>query len=301
MNEIAPTRSVSKPQLKQGGTLTAIVPMDAEQAFRMAELIMKAGWAPKDMNRPEAITVAIMKGLEVGMKPMQSVQSIAIINGRPCIWGDAAIGLVSGSGLLTGKREWIECEGDQMVARCELHRLGWDMPITATFSVEDAKSAKLWGKAGPWQQYPKRMLGIRARAFALRDGFADVLTGLQIREEVTDYHTTEAIDATPSSAVSKDDILQQAGIETPAEIIDVEDSQEPDAEPVKATQKVSDILKDLLGAIELATDLDALMDIQNSDDATKLKAAKPDVYEKHLSPAFVSKFAEFNGTSQAAE
>lgn len=225
MNQIA-KREDPKPELKQGGSLLAIVPQDAEQAFRMAGLIIKAGWAPKDMNRPEAVTVAIMKGLEVGMKPMQAVQSIAIINGRPCIWGDAAIGLVAGSGLLTGKREWVEGEGDNMVARCELHRLGWDgMPIEASFSVKDARDAGLWGKGGPWKQYPKRMLQLRARAFALRDGFADVLTGLQLREEVRDYQTTErAVEDAPK--VSGDDLLRQGGFEPDADVIDADDAND---------------------------------------------------------------------------
>tara|TARA_R110002020_G_scaffold37892_1_gene114463 strand:- start:30 stop:494 length:465 start_codon:yes stop_codon:yes gene_type:complete len=49
-----------------------------------------------------------------------------------------------------------------------------------------AKKAKLWGKPGPWTQYPARMLQVRARAMALRDQFADVLSGIHIGEEVRD-------------------------------------------------------------------------------------------------------------------
>jgi hypothetical protein len=64
--------------------------------------------------------------------------------------------------------------------------------------VADAKRAGVWGKAGPWTQYPKRMLGIRARSFALRDVFPDVLGGLDIREEVED--SAEMIDVTPPPA-----------------------------------------------------------------------------------------------------
>ena len=59
-------------------------------------------------------------------------------------------------------------------------------PIIRTFSIAEARKARLLGKSGPWQDYRGRMLQMRARGFALRDGFADVLKGLNIREEVED-------------------------------------------------------------------------------------------------------------------
>jgi hypothetical protein len=60
-------------------------------------------------------------------------------------------------------------------------------PVVAKFSVEDAKRAGLWGKQGPWSAYPKRMMQMRARGFALRDAFPDVLKGLISAEEAQDY------------------------------------------------------------------------------------------------------------------
>jgi hypothetical protein len=59
--------------------------------------------------------------------------------------------------------------------------------VESRFSVEDAKRAGLWGKQGPWTAYPKRMLSMRARGFAIRDCFADVLKGLITAEEAQDY------------------------------------------------------------------------------------------------------------------
>jgi hypothetical protein len=52
----------------------------------------------------------------------------------------------------------------------------------------DAKRAGLWTKAGPWQTYPRRMLQMRARSFALRDAFPDVLKGLISVKEALDNH-----------------------------------------------------------------------------------------------------------------
>ena len=60
-----------------------------------------------------------------------------------------------------------------------------------TFSEQDAKVAGLWGKSGPWKQYPKRMLQMRARGFNLRDNFADILGGLITAEEARDMPEAE--------------------------------------------------------------------------------------------------------------
>jgi hypothetical protein len=61
--------------------------------------------------------------------------------------------------------------------------------------VADAKLARLWGKSGPWQQYPKRMLQMRARV-AFRDLFADALGGHYIAEELIGIEES-AKDITP--------------------------------------------------------------------------------------------------------
>lgn len=172
--------------LAVGGKVSAIVPQNMDEAFRLAQAICHAGMAPKGMDTPEKAMIAIMRGLEVGLTPMMALDKIAIVNGRPTIWGDGAMGLVRASGLAEYVKEYIEGEGDSRVAVCAAKRRGEPEPIVRRFSVTDAKKAGLWGKSGPWQQFSERMLQMRARAFALRDGFADVLGGLYLKEEIED-------------------------------------------------------------------------------------------------------------------
>lgn len=182
MNEIIPA---SKPALA-AGPVRAIVPQDFEGVFRMATMIFASGMAPKDMNSPEKISVAVLHGLELGLTPMAALQSIAVVNGRPSIWGDGALGLVRGSGQMESFDEDISGDGDARTATCTVKRKGEPKPLARTFSVADARKAGLWNKSGPWTQYPDRMLRMRARSFALRDGFADILRGLAIAEEAED-------------------------------------------------------------------------------------------------------------------
>jgi hypothetical protein len=168
-----------------------------EDAFRFANAIVASGFAPKGMEKPESVLVAIQLGAEIGLTPMAALQNTAVINGRPAIYGDAALALVRASGLLASyKEEEVgELNTDAHGYRVTAVRTG-DQTTIETFTVADAKRAKLWGKAGPWSDYPKRMLRFRARGYALRDLFGDVLKGLRTVEEVRDI-PPEPINVTP--------------------------------------------------------------------------------------------------------
>jgi len=162
-------------------------------ADKYTNRIVNTNIVPKELRgKPEEIFVAVQYGLDIGMKPLQAVQSIAIINGRPCLWGDALLALVRGSGLL----EYIHEEVEDDSAVCIVKRKG-EPEARREFNRDMAVAAGLWGKNGTWKQYPQRMMQLRARAFALRDVFTDVLAGLQSREEVLDYDDIR--DVTPAA------------------------------------------------------------------------------------------------------
>src|SRR3546814_17968193 len=84
--------------------------------------------------------------------------------------------------------------------------------------MDDAKKAGRAGKQGPWSQYPQRMLQMRARAWAMRDGFADVLKGIGIAEEVRDFPVVEGgeVQAQPLTRA----MLQQQAEEVAAQPAD---------------------------------------------------------------------------------
>lgn len=156
--------------------------------WNFAKMVANSGLAPKGMEKPEAITVAIQMGLEIGLSPMASLQNIAVINGRPSLWGDAMLAVCRNSGAFdeAAFEETINGEGQARKAVCVVRRLPNGKPCRSEFSMDDAKRAGLQGKAGPWTQYPDRMLKMRARGFALRDTFGDFLRGMYSAEEVRD-------------------------------------------------------------------------------------------------------------------
>ena len=163
-------------------------PATLTEAIQFSDMLANSSMVPKAyQGKPQDILVCVQWGYEMGLAPMQALQNIAVINGKPSVYGDAMMALVQASPVCEDIEEFFEGEGTpNPVAVCVAKRRG-RKPVTARFSVEDAKRAGLWGKGGPWSAYPKRMMQMRARGFALRDAFPDVLKGLITAEEAQDY------------------------------------------------------------------------------------------------------------------
>lgn len=183
MNAMIQSQAAITPQRQQFD----LSPQTFEQALTFCDYLANSDMVPKDFKgKPANCLIAIQWGAELGLKPLQALQNLAIINGRPALWGDAVIALVRSSPLC----EFITETDDGKTATCRVKRRGEPEEVR-TFSMEDARSAGLVGKQGPWTQYPKRMRQMRARAFALRDVFPDVLRGMPIAEEVMDIPASE--------------------------------------------------------------------------------------------------------------
>lgn len=163
-------------------------PATLDEAMRFSDMLANSSMVPRAyQGKPQDILVCVQWGYEMGLAPMQALQNIAVINGKPSVYGDAAMALVQASSVCEDIEEFFEGEGTpNPIAVCVAKRKG-RKPVVAKFSVEDAKRAGLWGKQGPWTAYPKRMMQMRARGFALRDAFPDVLKGLITAEEAQDY------------------------------------------------------------------------------------------------------------------
>ena len=161
-----------------------------EVAKRIAHTLAQSGLVPEAYRgRPNDCFVALQMGAEIGMEPFQAIQSIAVIEGKPCLFGDGLIGVVRASPLC----EWVEesISEDGKVATCKTQRKGDPNPITASYSLTDATMAGIANKNN-WKKYPQRMLQMRARAFCLRDAYPDVLKGMSVAEEVEDYSNDPA-------------------------------------------------------------------------------------------------------------
>jgi hypothetical protein len=211
MNAVAVIPPQQGTQIAQPRQQFDFSPQTFDQALTFCDYLAESDLVPKDFKgKPANCLIAIQWGAELGLKPLQAVQNIAVINGRAALWGDAVIALVRSSPLC----EYITETDDGKTATCRVKRRGEGEEIR-TFSVDDAKAAGLAGKQGPWTQYPKRMRQMRARAFALRDVFPDVLKGMPIAEEVMDIQpageqraVASVVESTEPAAYPADDFAR---------------------------------------------------------------------------------------------
>jgi hypothetical protein len=220
-------------EIMPGAMPRPIIPTSFDDALRMANLAVISGlFKPArngengnsgDKETQAQATMAILQGMEVGIPPIQALQGITIINGRATIWGDLIPALLWSRGFEID--EIIENEdAANMRAVCTVTRPN-GKKIVRRFSVNDAMQAGLWQTSptikkkfwdknkkawgpereypndSPWFKYGKRMLAMRARGFASRDGAPDVMRGLYMREELEDaLRSQNAIDVTPAKS-----------------------------------------------------------------------------------------------------
>lgn len=181
-----------------------MIPHNLDEAARFAQLVHKSTFIPQAFrDKPGDVLAAVVYGADLGLPPMQALQVIAVINGKPSVYGDGLLAVVYSGPNFQDHDEYYDVNGqrkeylapadlsnDATMAVCTFKRKGRSKAVTRTFSIAQAKKANLWGKAGPWQQYPDRMLLFRARGFAARDAFPDQLRGVISAEEAMDIPGT---------------------------------------------------------------------------------------------------------------
>ncbi len=235
---------------------------------QFSKMIFDSGMAPKGFKTPQSVAVAVQKGLEHGLLPLQALQSVYVVNSMPAWTGKAALGLVLSSGLMVpgSYRSWIEGEGDKMVAWCESRRVGGAL-VRTSFSVDDAKTAKLWQKRGrdqadtPWITFPKRMLSWKVISHHLNDVYPDVLGGMPIAEDVIDIPSSREYSTEPRKSllgavtgpVIEDKLLSGALSDVPPTVAAIEvpvTDSAPATEETDKTDKTGEIDFEALDALD---------------------------------------------------
>lgn len=233
------------------------------EAKAFALEIAESGLAPQGMNKPGAILLAMQKGQELGLKPLQALQSIVVVNGRTSVMGTTAVALIERSGLLEpGTRVEFGCRaatpeerkvrGD-WIGFCRTTRAG-DRERLTEFDVEDAKAAGLWGKRGPWTEYPKRMLPWRAVGFHARDYWSDILHGMMVTEEARDVTPRAAQDGpriVEPRAAAPDPLFDMGAAQAAAQDAEIIEADVVEEEPeVEIDPETGEVVPDWVGREE---------------------------------------------------
>lgn len=198
----------------------SLAPRNFDEAMRFADMIADSKFCPKEfVGRPGDVLCAIQFAVEVGLSPMQGLQNIAVINGKPSLYGDAALAVVKSHPSFISIVERDASEAATKGGECRIvvrNGDGTHTEVVRAFSIADATKAGLVGKSGPWSQYPGRMYQMRARAWAMRDALPEALKGIMIREEVEDYNVKPSM---PTATIRPPAAIVESAPATDAEFV----------------------------------------------------------------------------------
>lgn len=228
---------VSQPQQKLvNAGQRGLVLGDMDAMWRFAGAICASGVAPRGLKTREQILVALQYGAELGLRPMQAMATVMVVNGRPSLYGDGMLAVAQASGLLVDIKESTVGNPeklDTLICTCEVKRQGRPTPSVTSFGWKDAQRAGLTGK-DTYKQHPARMLKARARAFALRDAFPDVLCGVLSTDEADDLPADGAapvfVDGATQAPTDLESLMETDSIVESEVIQDVDLSEMPLAE-----------------------------------------------------------------------
>ena len=147
----------------------------------LAAKISQTEFVPDTMRgKPAVVAAAILYGRELGLAPMTSLRSVALIKGRPALSAEAMRAMV----LAAGHHITFE---EMTSARCVIigRRKGSEDTTRVVFTMDDAKKMGVGGNA-QYSKMPRQMLAARATAELCRLIFADVIGGLVADVEVED-------------------------------------------------------------------------------------------------------------------
>lgn len=129
---------------------------------------------PKWIKTPGQATAIMLAGHELGLQPMAAVRHLYVVNGAVVASAQALASLVLAN---EPGADIVILETTAEKATVELRRPG-RQPLQITYTIEDAKRAKLTGKDN-WSLYPADMLRWRAISRVCRLGAGDLTNAVR--------------------------------------------------------------------------------------------------------------------------
>ena len=241
---------------------------ELEQTWLLADRFSRTEFVPTALRgKPEAVMACMLAGRELGIGPMQALQKIHIIQGRPTLSAELMASLVRRAGH---RLRTIESTAATATVEGARHD-DPDAPEKITFTLEDAKRAGLVGK-DVWKAYPTAMLWARAVSALCRRLFPDVLAGMSYTREELEGGSTEAVWGDPE--VEQEDSGPADGVAPPVR------RAGPTAQQMRAAQQEATRTRQRADHNPLTV---AQIDrLRSRDDARAIVERQPDVFKHAL-------------------
>lgn len=179
-----------------------------DEAFRLSKNLALASVLPDSLRgKPSDVLAIVLYGQELGLAPMQAIQGIYVVRGKPQLSAQLWTALCRRAGHSVKWGERTDKSATVTITRGDAP----DDPLTETFTIEDAVKAGLCeikdgnvrarsqqGKPTPWETYTRTMLANRAISNAGKLQCPEVAMGFAIEGDY-DYVPDDAapIEVTP--------------------------------------------------------------------------------------------------------
>jgi hypothetical protein len=144
-----------------------------EPVVDLSNKLAQTPFAGAMRGKPADVFGCILYGRELGLSPLQSLQLINVIQGRPTLGSEGLRALYLGAGHRIWPVEW-----DERKCTVRAERGDGRGSVDITYTIKDATDAGLL-KNAVWRTFPKQMLLARATSMAIKAIAPDVALGLE--------------------------------------------------------------------------------------------------------------------------
>lgn len=151
--------------------------MSFQDMLALCEVVAQSNLVPTTFRgKPYEMLACWLTGVDYGWGLMRSLRSIHVIEGNASLSPEAMLGLIVGQGHQVRVDYELDENGKAVAAVATGKRIDNGMETSESFSLEDAKRAKLSERA-TWKAYPRNMMRWRAVSNLASALFADVIMG----------------------------------------------------------------------------------------------------------------------------
>lgn len=144
----------------------------------IASVLKQGGVLPKGIDTVQKMVVVLQAGREIGLAPMESLNSLYFVNGKVSMYGEAVPNQI----LRAGHRiVWGKCDATQ--AEVTIIRGDDGQKMTTVFTMKQAEE-RGYTQNAIYKKFPENMLKWRALSMTAKFIAPDALRGIGIKEDM---------------------------------------------------------------------------------------------------------------------
>ena len=238
-----------------------LIASNMESMIKLATYLARDGWTAQSL-----VSAYLSYGIKYGWTMAEILDNMYSLKGKPAFQVHALFGLVLSSGKVRYFKT-VSTTATECVIECQRNDQPKDIKHTIKFTMEMARQQGL-ASSQQWQKMPQQMLFARCRSMAVREVFADVISGYDVMEmadslDMPEHERLALIDESEGTALAKDAKLPpktqpkaQPKVEIAPLPVQIEES------PITINHKMSDMQSKQLIA-SLSDHHDEMLDLKS--------------------------------------